>query len=571
MTRARRAAWGLAILLGLSGAARAQGRPSDDAIFGGGATAGGPDGGAPAEPDGGAPADAAAPTPPPAEVPGTAPAAAATPEGRDQALLGAPSTTGEIQHLSDYQAPENPLQIGGQIYLRTQSTARQGDSPGSWSLSAPSLLDVYFDARPNPRVRGFILGRMSYDATVPPDATTGMAAASSQGAFTGSSVTGFTTFNPSRGPNALLDQLWLRFDLGQRVFVTVGKQHVRWGTGRFWQPTDYLHQQKRNPLDVFDARGGTTMLKLHVPWEARAWNFYGFAVADEGGETGPATVGTASTVFGTGTTLRQVAGGARAEIVILGAELGLDVLAKRDRKPRFGIDLSTGIGDFDVYADVGIRHGEDFNKVVPATGTNGMDCVLSDGTPVTTDVVSQKYAVTQQSGIKTQTVVGLNYARKYNDNDLWTIGAEYFYNQPGYADTSVYPGLLFNQSNQPQLNFFYTGRHYGALFLSLPAPYSWNRTNFTVSTLGNLSDLSFVTRLDVAHTLLTHLSVEAFVGVHYGSRSGEFRLGVDVDRQYALNPNGTSPDPSLPLCDAVPPFSSNPLLLDLGVALRIRI
>jgi hypothetical protein len=37
-------------------------------------------------------------------------------------------------------------------------------------------------------------------------------------------------------------------------------------------------------------------------------------------------------------------------------------------------------------------------------------------------------------------VFGANYSRKYNDNDLWTVGAEYFYNQPGYADASLYPG-----------------------------------------------------------------------------------------------------------------------------------
>ena len=75
---------------------------------------------------------------------------------------------GRSEHLSDYQAPENPLQIGGQIYLRTQSTALQGDYPDRWTLSAPSLLDAYFDARPNPRVRAFILGRMSYNPTAAP-------------------------------------------------------------------------------------------------------------------------------------------------------------------------------------------------------------------------------------------------------------------------------------------------------------------------------------------------------------------------------------------------------------------
>ena len=72
------------------------------------------------------------------------PAAAAASEAlgteRDQSVLG--NTGGEVQHLSDYQAPENPLQIGGQIYLRTQGTALQGDAPDRWALNAPSLLDA---------------------------------------------------------------------------------------------------------------------------------------------------------------------------------------------------------------------------------------------------------------------------------------------------------------------------------------------------------------------------------------------------------------------------------------------
>jgi hypothetical protein len=566
-----RSAWGAATVAALvaaaGGTAWAQARPSEESIFGGTAPAPAApevDAGAPPEADGGQPP----PPPPPVEsAPGAPPAAAATPEGRDQVLLGTPSS-GEVQHLSDYQAPDNPLQIGGQVYLRAQSSAQQGKAPDKWSLSAPSLLDVYLDARPNPRVRAFVLGRMSYDPTVPPDSAVTTTNMGTQGAFTGSSVTGFTTFNASRGPSSLLDQLWIRFDIAERVFVTFGKQHVRWGTGRFWQPTDYLHLQKRNPLDVFDARGGTSMLKLHVPWESRGWNFYAFAVADEGASTSTAPVSNSG--FGSsGTTLQQVAGGARAEIIIFDAELGLDVLAKHGQKPRFGIDLSTGIGDFDVYADVGIRSGEDFDVVQPVAGPTM--CTDRDGNQISIPNPPTAYHVATLSGIKTQAVGGINYSRKYNDNDMWTVGAEYFYNQPGYSDTSLYPGLLINDSGAPILNFFYTGRHYGALFLSLPAPYSWNYTTFTLSTLGNLSDMSFVTRLDYSVTLLTHLSLEAFAGVHYGSRGGEFRLGFDLAPQYVHDSTRSTSDPNSPPCVFFPGLHNAPALLDLGIALRVKI
>ena len=553
-----------ALLAAWTGTAWAQAgggdRPSEQDIFGGTAPK-------PATPDKPTPEKpaappasgrpAAAPAEPGANAPSPyAPPAAAAEQGgggsaRDQAVLGEGT---EVQHLSDYQAPENPLQIGGQIYLRAQSSAYQGDAPDRWTLSAPSLVDAYFDARPNPRVRAFIQGRMSYNSTAPPSGgsatTLNGLPTGNMGAFAGGSPTGFTTFSATRGPTSILDQMWIRFDIAQRVFLTAGKQHVRWGTGRFWQPTDYLHPLKRNPLDVFDARPGTSMVKLHFPWEERAWNFYAFGVAEDPNTSTP--------------TLRQVAGGARAEIVVGGAEIGLDALVKRDAKPRFGIDVSTGIYDFDVYADVGIRSGEDFTvveKVPPQT------CTVPGTSPpqtMETDDIAAQYQVHPLSGIKTQAVGGLNYSRKYNDNDVWTVGAEYFYNQPGYPDATLYPGLLLNQSGTPMLNFFYTGRHYAALFASLPAPYSWNYTTFTFSTLGNLSDASFVSRLDYSVTVLTHLTFEAFAAVHWGTRGGEFRIAIDIDQ-------GTTRDAAGNCVPAPLSIHQGPPLVDLGVALRMKI
>jgi hypothetical protein len=540
----------VALALGVLAAvpARAQGRPDEQEMFGGGASPS-PDAGAASTPDAGTKPSAASPA---ANVPEpTAPPAAANEVGkpepgssdvpeRDRNLLG---NVGGPQHLSDYIAPDNPLQIGGQLYLRAQTTGRQNTAP--WTLTAPSLLDVYLDVRPNPRVRGFVLGRMSYDPTAAPGtATSNQVMNGSNGAFVGTSVTGFTTFSNLRGPTSLLDQMWIRFDVMNRVFVTAGKQHVRWGTGRFWQPTDYLHTIKRNPLDVFDARPGTTMLKLHVPWEERGWNFYGFAVTEDPNEATP--------------TLKQVAGAARAEIIILGAELGLDTFLKNEHKPKFGVDLSTGIWEFDVYADVGIRSGQDFCVVthavmgLPNFNGGGVCPAPVPFDPATNPALlneASMFNVVPLSGVKVQAVGGVNWSHKYNDNDMFTLGGEYFYNQPGYSDTSLYPGILFNSNGTPVLNFFYTGRQYAALFASFPQPYSWNLTTFTLSTLSNLTDQSYISRLDYSYVLLTHISLEAFAGVHYGHTQGEFRFGIDI--------------PGIAKVD--------PLLIDLGVALRLKL
>jgi hypothetical protein len=102
-------------------------------------------------------------------------------------------------------------------------------------------------------------------------------------------------------------------------------------------------------------------------------------------------------------------------------------------------------------------------------------------------------------------------------------------------------------------SFFYLGRHYAAVYISFPAPFSLDLHSFTLSTLGNLSDRSFITRLDYALTLLTHLRFEAFVSGRYGNHTGEFRFGLD-----SLDLGGVK-------------ISRAPAIIDLGVALRLAI
>jgi len=163
--------------------------------------------------------------------------------------------------------------------------------------------------------------------------------------------------------------------------------------------------------------------------------------------------------------------------------------------------------------------------------------------------------------------VGGTYSLKYNDNDVFTVTGEYFYNALGYDDPRVYPGLFFSNS----LPFFYLGRHYAALSAIAAAPYSWNYTTFTLSTLGNLSDRSFVSRVDYSVTLLTHLTLEAFVGVHYGTRGGEFRAGFDIPGQTLGTATTTASGQPAVMCNFIPEQAFSPVLLDLGVALRMKI
>jgi hypothetical protein len=471
-----------AILLLSAGLASAQDRPSEADIFG---------------QESEAPKQTA-----PARVP------AAQRPAESDVLSGA---SGETPSLK-----KDPLQIGGLLYLRALTEWQDGVPPADWPLSAPALVDGYLDARPNDRVRGFLLARLQYDlARARSDAPT-----PTQVADLGSAGTAFLQ---TQNPRMLLDQLWIRFDVGRTAFVTAGKQHVKWGVGRFWNPTDFLHPVPKDPLALFDARTGLTMVKVHVPWEKQGWNLYGVGFFDETQAAG---------------TLGSLGGGARAEVVLGTAELGLDAVVQKGRDARFGLDLSAGIWDLDVHAEVALRRGSDVPLWRPRASPDPSLGILGE------------YEAWQPTGLAPQAVGGVTWSWKYSDEDSLTLGAEYFFNRNGYEDPRVYPVLLYQQLAGGGAYFtpFYLGRHYAGLFLHLPRPGSWNDTTFILSTIGNLSDRSFLTRLDYTVLLLTYLQLEAYAAVRYGQLGGELRMGFDVQGIHVPAP-----------------------VLDLGVALRVSL
>ena len=178
------------------------------------------------------------------------------------------------------------------------------------------------------------------------------------------------------------------------------------------------------------------MLKLHIPWEERGWNFYAFGVTEDPNRRHRQ--------------LRQVAGaGARRDRRLGDAELGLGALFKRDQKPRFGVDLSDGVWDFDLYGDVGIRYGARTSTVVQ----RGRPTPIRVPGPARHDAGGSPdvgchgtYAQSAERASRPRRSAASTGRASTTTTTLFTIGAEYFYNQPGYADPSLYPGPAVQHS-----------------------------------------------------------------------------------------------------------------------------
>lgn len=425
--------------------------------------------------------------------------------------------------------------IGGQAFLRLEYRALDRGRWDRFDLVSPSTLDLYLDARPVDRVRGYVRARLAYDFTVSPD--DGGEPVDGQGNLPigGLDLGGLGTPEQTA---VQLDQLWLKFDIDRRVFVTAGKQRVRWGTGRIWNPTDALNAQRFDPLSLFDVRLGVGLVKLHVPFEALGANLYGMALLDGAGS--PEEVGAAL----------------RAEIAISPAEVAVSAVYRRGEPYRFGFDASGGLGDFELRAEVAGLYD---------VRTPFFDGTWSQSEPLELGGLQARY---REDEVIVQAVLGVDYTLEYDDDDQAIIGFEYFFNDAGYDGAELYPILFLAPGlwqleqtgltsiglrREPPVLFqpLYLGRHYLAALALFPAPFGLEDHSFTLTGIANLSDRSAVLRVDHALRLFRFLSLRSYVNVHTGA-VGEFRYGLEVAPVDGVLDDGI---------ELVPP------LMEVGVAL----
>ncbi|WP_373046490.1 hypothetical protein [Vulgatibacter sp.] len=423
------------------------------------------------------------------------------------------------------------LAIGGLLYLRAQYSGAEGTLVERDPIASPNLLDVYFDARPNDNLRAFARGRLTHT-------------------FAEGQATGVDTGFGGEASGADLDQLWINFNLEHRLFVTAGRQPIRWGASRFWNPTDFVNDRVRDPLAIFDERLGVSLVKVHLPIESSGWNLYAIADLEE-----------ASTV-------EQMGGAFRVEKLIGSTEVTLSTALRKDRPWRVGADLSFPLWEFDVRAEVAMLYGDEQRYW---RGDFDLSSLENGEATLQERVAGVKLpeAWDRSDEWIPQAVLGADLAIKYSDEDNVVLGAEYFYNGAGTDDPALYPWLLSNGFSP-----LYLGQHYGAVYANATAPGSWNDTSFTASVLGNLTDRSFVGRFDYRVRLLTYLDFNAFVASHFGE-AGEFRLAMQVPRVAELEGASEEQLAQLGLGPAMGAMLASGVdqpapLLELGAGLQLR-
>lgn len=369
-------------------------------------------------------------------------------------------TVTDAEALPDEPAPQRDLLSLGGIYFQRAELYGTREALGTTRLqpTIPSLVDLYLDARPSKSVRSFVRGRLLFDP-----------------------------LNPDFSePQILLDQLWLQFTLADRVFITAGRQQIKWGTSKVWNPVDFLRKPNPLPLDVFDLRTGVDMIKVNVPFESLASNLWLIATADlNGPDSQPIRYG----------------GAARAEVVLGPGELALTGVFQQGRRPRYGLDWSMGVGIFDVNAEVAL---------------------LRDNSVQRWERTADGFTRQPFGGPKLQASAGMMTQFRIADIYRFQFRLEGFYNQAGYDEQALLTWVRSTGDFQP----LYFGRYYGMAQLLINRRSAFEpMLGFTV--LGNVGDGSYLGRVDVAVLPVREVYVSTFFEAPFGTRGGEFRFEPD--------------------------------------------
>ena len=353
----------------------------------------------------------------------------------------------------------------------------------------PNEALIYFDANPNSELRGFLRGRLTYNPDLEDDKT-----------------------------KVNLEEFFIEFNLKRTIFIRTGKQKIKWGTGRIWNPTDSLNVIKKDPFNRQLDREGVSLTKFNMPLFGSIGNFYIFALHNDVKK------------------YEDFGGGSRLEVSFsndyFAGEVSSSFVARKKYKPIWNFDFSLGFLDFELYGEISWTYGSNYKYYkLNETALSSTDLFILD------DEKNERI----KNKVRTKWVAGLSYQLEYNENDNLYIYMEYFRNEEGLKKEDYVPHLF-----QMTHDRYYLGEHYGALLLSLPEPWSLEDISFSLYNVvnisdafsknenneydtflnkDNISDVSFVNGFSIGISLIDDLSISTLFLYHHGNEGSEFALG----------------------------------------------
>lgn len=344
---------------------------------------------------------------------------------------------------------EENTQIGGTLSTEADYYLQKGTSLDQDLISNPNILFLYLDSKLENDNRVFARIRAFYDPT-----------GVSSGSPTASSYTNPYGFGLQNSDNlsVQLQELRISTNLNHEVFLTIGRQKVKYGAAKFFNPTDFLNSQ---PYDFFlpsDERTGIDMVMAQIP--SGTANLYVTGLPGNPSNGNPAggyfrgEVGYDSFAF------------------LESGEISLSGYLPKGQSGRGGFDISQGIGDLDAY----------FEGAAGQNSSGNWEGAFS---------------------------TGADWEIRYADeqSQVLTLEAEY----------ANYPTLSTGGSFGS-----YSSTQFGVFALDLASPFKWTDLTFAETNLYDFNGQSGYSRLDIVCQFTDRIDGRVYGSAPWGNTGGTF-------------------------------------------------
>jgi hypothetical protein len=376
--------------------------------------------------------------------------ATATPAPTPAAALTGDTMAGKPHNL--FASAEENTQIGGTLSTEADYYIQQGLPLTQDLISNPNILFLYLDSKLENDNRVFARIRAFYDPTG--------VSSGNPNASTYTNPYGYGT-QTSDNLSVQLQELRISANINHEIFFTIGRQKVKYGAAKFFNPTDFLNSQ---PYDFFlpsDERTGVDMVMAQIP--SGTANLYLTGLPGNPTNGNPAggyfrgEVGYDSLAF------------------LESGEISLSGYLPKGQSGRGGFDISQGIGDLDAY----------FEGAAGQNSSGNWEGAFSTGASW-----EIRYAVEQ-----TQTL---------------TLEAEY----------ANYPTLSAGSSFES-----YSSTQFGIFALDLASPFKWTDMTFVETNLYDFNGQNGYSRLDVICQFTDRIDGRIYASAPWGNTSGTFDQG----------------------------------------------
>lgn len=381
-------------------------------------------------------------------------------------------------------------------------------------LGTPMTASIFLDARVSTYLKGYIKFDLSYTPRYFDQL--------------------FTNDWVAASFDTVLNELNLVINAGYKVFFTLGKQNIKWGSCYRWSPTDFVNSERKDPLEPETERKGITGVNIEIPIGTfNIITFFGLEGLRDITDTSVAL---------------------RLEYAYEIFEIAATVHAKKGSVPLYGLDFAIGEyflkGTWEFNTEVSFSMGT--NKYFIAYDENRPGFDLSD--PDLLDAfdtngdgkIDENDSIDQQSAMAIlldnykwylykpgvdnpffKIVAGITYTTDNTPEwlaDMFIVNMEYFYNGEGYSDAEKNPYAILLGQMQP----FQMGQHYLGISLMLTGPFTLDDFSLNANFIMNISDLSTVTLITIGYSGFDYLGMSFYVKFTSGKQGTEFYFSSPI-------------------------------------------